>query len=793
MNEDRASTSFIPDHNDAKTVKDLLRELVAGQFSIWVANTTYAVGDFVRATTTNGKVFKCTAIAGDEKSGASEPTWDTEVGNTTVDDQVTWTCRGGEMTSYSHVKSYTATFDDTTGIIDTFAPKDSFRVYLNDSRLSKIKGLMRHVGYKCRVEDDEEIHFFIPVTSGSSYDEEYNDAVTGHNFFEKGVRKRVVIPGYFVVSSHPDHLSPFAGFTGFAKDSGYDALPTDLQKRIFKYFRVTSNAQCTSIAGNLLIHKQIDAEKGHGFAPMNCLQEVFDHVLITDSKVGTSGDTRAGTIGYINRKYLASGRPEDFSMQFRFGSIAPGQYLGTMPPAETGISTAALAIGQMSLWDAVNAIFSGDPEIGWPGLNTLLPGFEDSIQEAKDEIIQIEPDAGIPAGGADGAINWRSIFDGSTDTPTSVAWALETGLPFTPTGRIYFSPIIEEVPNVYVVYVIDEAQNFWKYNITEKNWYELTSPTYSGASNGGLRNLVPSPNGTKLACISESTEDHRGGKRIEIYTISSNSWSASGQVQNMDDETPASQATAISGLAWKDETTIYVWAHQATAGTLNYARCIKYTVGGAFTISATLLNGSLTYAEARNAAINAAGTIIYGSAIGATVREWQKYTIDGDSYATGGTLTSGRAFAGATDYGQDKLWYVTTADYRPGYLDTADDSENDNQFAENTDRTASFGIFFGVDNAVTYCLAHAKSTTPRLMSVIAGGTYLLATLHASGWTPVTIEKPDDTYAVLVINTADNVTLAFDHSVQTTLWDGTWKFYYPQTGDYTQVKIKVGIS
>ncbi|KKL86712.1 hypothetical protein LCGC14_1941980, partial [marine sediment metagenome] len=254
MNEDRASTSFIPDHNDAKTVKDLLKELCAGQFSAWVANTTYAVGDFVRATTTNGKVFKCTAVAGDEKSGASEPTWDTEVGNTTVDDQVTWTCRGGEMTSYSHVKAYTATFDDTTGIIDTFAPKDSFRVYLNDSRLSKIKGLMRHIGYKCRVEDDEEIHFFIPVTSGSTYDEEYNDAVTGHNFFEKGVRKRVIIPGYFVVSSHPDHLSPFAGFTGFAKDTGYDALPTDLQKRIYKYFRVTSNAQCTSIAGNLLIH-----------------------------------------------------------------------------------------------------------------------------------------------------------------------------------------------------------------------------------------------------------------------------------------------------------------------------------------------------------------------------------------------------------------------------------------------------------------------------------------------------------------------------------------------------------
>lgn len=79
------------------------------------------------------------------------------------------------LACYSHCKAYTATFDDTSGIIDTFMPKDSFRIYLNDRRLTKIKQLMKHVGYKCRVEDDEEIHFFIPVRSGSTYDYEYND------------------------------------------------------------------------------------------------------------------------------------------------------------------------------------------------------------------------------------------------------------------------------------------------------------------------------------------------------------------------------------------------------------------------------------------------------------------------------------------------------------------------------------------------------------------------------------------------------------------------------------------
>jgi len=304
------------------------------------------------------------------------------------------------LAPYNHCKAYTATFDVSTGIIDTFMPKDSFRVYLNDRRLAKIKQLMQHVGYKCRVENDGEVHFFIPTTSGATYDYEYNDAVTGHNFFEKGVRKRVVIPGYFVVSSHPDHEAPYKGWTGTAQDTDYDGYPDELKIRDYKYFRVTDNTQCTNIATNLLLHKQLDAEKGHGFTIMNCGQEVFDYVKITDSKVG-AGDTRTGNIGYINRKYLATGRPEDFSMEFRFGSVAPGQYLGTMPPATTGISTAALALGQMSLWDAINAIFSGDPELGWAGLISILPAFDDRIQEAKDEILQMEPDAGIPSGGID--------------------------------------------------------------------------------------------------------------------------------------------------------------------------------------------------------------------------------------------------------------------------------------------------------------------------------------------------------------------------------------------------------
>lgn len=613
-----------------------------------------------------------------------------------------------------------------------------------------------------------------------------------HNFFEKGVRKRVIIPGYFVVSSHPDHESPYKGWTGYAQDTGYAGMPADLQKRDHKYFRVTSNAQCTSIATNLLLHKQMDAEKGHGFAPMNCGQEVFDYVNITDSKVG---DTRAGNIGYINRKYLATGKPTDFSMEFRFGSIAPGQYLGTMPPAISGISTAALALGQMSLWDAVNAIFSGDPETGWLGLLTYLPDFDERITEAKDEIVQIEPDAGIPSGGGEGGQTWVTAFDGSTDSPTSIDWGLEADLPFTLTGQPYFSPIIEEVPNIFIVYIIDSGTNFWKYNLTEKEWTKLASPTYSGAS-AAFRNLSLNPLGTKLACISECTDSQRGGRRIEIYTISSDTWAASGQVPNMDDEVPTSQTTVVQGLVWADANTIWCWASRAIAAYKDYTRCIKYSVSSnTFTIYSALLSG-LYYASPVNAAINAAGTIIYGSRIGVSdlstaLRGYCKYTIATDTYDNTGILTSGRNFAGATD--RDKLWYVTDATYRQGYIDTADDSENDNQFVTNTDREAGYGGQYGVSDDGTTIVAYARSTAPELDSVIAGGMYLLCTLHTNVFTTVKIEKPNDNYSVLCVNTDGNwVSVSYDHSVLVWLGTGTWNLYYPQTGDYTRIKITYGV-
>ncbi len=300
-----------------------------------------------------------------------------------------------------------------------------------------------------------------------------------------------------------------------------------------------------------------------------------------------------------------------------------------------------------------------------------------------------------------------------------MAWRDEAALPFTPYGHVYFSPIVNNL-----VYILDRSKNFWNYNLATKQYTELTSPTYNSYSipNGigrATRSLVPSPNGTKLACVSEVTNNYRGGKRIEIYTIATDTWAASSQVQNMDDEIPVSRPTVIAGLIWADEDTIWCWAAEAGTGVKDYARCIKYTIStDTFTIYPALLNGGLTYVEVYSAAINAAGTVIYGSAIGASTLQYYTYTIATDTYALGGTLTAGRAFMYGVD--SDKLWYVTLADYRYGYIDIADASENDNQFTENTDRDVGYGEQIGITDAIVdggmrLIIVHARAAPPELM------------------------------------------------------------------------------
>jgi len=72
------------DFNTSNLLMFLTQE-IAGTPPLWVLATGHEIGDVVRSTA--GNWFSCIAAG---TTGGSEPTWDTDIGDTTVDNTVTW-------------------------------------------------------------------------------------------------------------------------------------------------------------------------------------------------------------------------------------------------------------------------------------------------------------------------------------------------------------------------------------------------------------------------------------------------------------------------------------------------------------------------------------------------------------------------------------------------------------------------------------------------------------------------------------------------------------------------------
>ena len=92
----------------------------------WVLSTAYALGDVVVGTATSNIYFQC-VVAGD--SNATEPTWDTDVGDLTVDNEVTWITRALNPTVKLEVdreESFTIKPGEKIAVIQDAAGGDLF-------------------------------------------------------------------------------------------------------------------------------------------------------------------------------------------------------------------------------------------------------------------------------------------------------------------------------------------------------------------------------------------------------------------------------------------------------------------------------------------------------------------------------------------------------------------------------------------------------------------------------------------------------------------------------------------
>lgn len=350
--------------------------------SAWAANTVYAVDAIVVPTTVNGYQYRCT-VAGTSHA-TTEPTWGTALGVTQTDGTVTWEmdgntgdeyvprspmkvdgqefissetqlqCRlyllglpnqmkqdkaesaydqldtdtntvkdlldaiaGATLTPYTNYSAVTLTYDTgyDDGIIDSYAPKDYFFVPINENRDDKIQELLNYTKCKRRAEPDGAIHILLPTTSGTTYDYEYRLEVSGyHTFFEKNLRNRFVNPNKEVVRTPPTYD---VQYTGSATSATSYALSPKIHTT---YRRLASDVQAAAIAAAIVERYELDAERGSAVVPMNCGQEIFDYIKVTDSSEGT---TRTGNVQYIQENCKVAGDRDDgyYNMTIRFGRL----------------------------------------------------------------------------------------------------------------------------------------------------------------------------------------------------------------------------------------------------------------------------------------------------------------------------------------------------------------------------------------------------------------------------------------------------------------------------------------
>ncbi len=671
---------------------------------------------------------------------------------------------GATMQGFTHTQSFTITFDATEeALLTSITPGDSFAVGFRETRLSVFKKLMAYVKSVARVRDDEEIHVFNPVVSGSSFDYEYFlDVEDEHTYFQEGFRREFVVPTKLTITSHPDSGTAQPGTPDFVGRStaADDSL---LSHPDFERLRVASNAEAQNIADAKVQKGEQAADKGYLVSTINVGQEMFDYIKITDKRLGLN---RQGNVGQIVENYKP-GATNPWEMRLS---------LGTTPTAIIPFFPGSFQATQVT-----TELF-----------NLHLQDFQRFVDAVR--LVLTDHETRITAL-EEGSAS-ENFFNGAFDaTPSTASWLAEAGLPFdpirtTPSGTlpyVYFSPIINLVPLEEIIFLINYEREFWFYNLDARKYFPLTGPDTDGDFWG--RPIAVSPDQNTLAVISDSVDELVQGncRKIEFYDIATGTWSSSPAAPTIDGETGF-----VRSFVFLDNNTIWAWVAN---GILNSdVKALKLTKGATWAASSwTQFTNMITgQVQLKAAAINAAGTILYGTRSddgGNVNRSWLKYTIATDTY-TSGTLDAATESFSVDGTGQDnssRLWFRKANRY--GFFDVESETETDDHFALDTLPNVVQNTNFGT-KGTTDILGLQASALPFIHSIRAGGTYLIGTIVAKNNQEVLVEKPADDFTVTFVKRNSNRSYAIIDTQSFRLIDGTWDVYYPIDGDITTVTIRL---
>jgi len=105
-------------------------------------------------------------LAEDHASATYVPT----TSNTETVKDLIETILAATLACFNHCTAYTTVWESQDTLADVFQPQDSFRVWLNGSRLAAVRRLLDHTGVCMKFTSNAgtpEIHFFVPATTGA--------------------------------------------------------------------------------------------------------------------------------------------------------------------------------------------------------------------------------------------------------------------------------------------------------------------------------------------------------------------------------------------------------------------------------------------------------------------------------------------------------------------------------------------------------------------------------------------------------------------------------------------------
>ncbi len=351
--------------------------------------------------------------------------------------------------------------------------------------------------------------------------------------------------------------------------------------------------------------------------------------------------------------------------------------------------------------------------------------------------------------------------------PTSHPWEFEAPKPQT-SGDIYFSPIIKNEIGQFIVYVAlaYDTQYFYRYNITTKQWHRLAdspAPLYHSG-------LALSPDGSKLVGVGIND------KYLYIYGIEANAWTTSPAAPQID-----AADVGILPTVWTDDDTIWCQVRKSPK-----VKCFRYVVSTT-TWTAFANDISPVTTQGIGMSVNSAGTILYVGDIGAAAENFLKYTIATDAYDVTGTLGGGYKAMYASDRNA-RLWSHNAAGGAFGYWNCDTDVMVWGLFEANASETVvgRYGTIYNGDKGIIgWCISASE---PSNMSYFGTGTWKLAEKVLTDYNLVLFKKPTDGFAIIAIDKVNGYTLPIYVFRNEILPAGTWEFFYPKDGDYTQLVI-----